>query len=265
MNKEALEHVQNDAVGLQVLADTNNRAVALPDDYDIRSLETFFDKPFRFRGRVTTDSMADFIKYANDTKQDSSALFINKNDMSADFIVDFGTDQEPRHGEHKATLELVASPAGKALFDANGKKFSQQELCEWLEDWRSHITVTDESGENMTIAQATASIRRINITASSNNEFEDNESSKKLSRSEQIEAKMKGQQPSNLQFTCTPYADIEPVTFEVKINVIVGDRPIIRLRVVQFETIKENIAQEFKQKLVDEISGIRAYIGNFTK
>ncbi|SUO95197.1 DUF2303 family protein [Suttonella ornithocola] len=264
LEKDAIEYTQGCNIGAQVLKDTQ-RAVALPEGFKIHSLEAYFDAPSRFRGTLRTDSLQDFIQYANDNKSDDSALFIDKSGMTAKLIIDLGNSNKPQHGDHQALLALEMTQAGKAIENANDERFEQQKLCEWLEDWRDYISIEDDAGESMTLSQATAAIRRIETSASVKSEFEDNESHKKLSRSEQIEAKMKGKQPAIIRFNCEPYAELGSIEFVIKLSVIAAQKPVIRLRVIGYEVIKEALAQTFKEKLNSNINDVPSYVGQFLK
>lgn len=266
LNKEAIEKLQHDATAARVIEQTKGYATALQDDYEVVSLEQYADAPMRFHGSFVTGSIVDFIRYANDNKQADSALFINADNNRACLIIDHGTHTLPKHGAHKATLDLQSTAAWRAVRSLSGDRLSQQKMAEWIEEWADNISIEDEDGENMTIAQATAAIRRIEIKGKSEREFEDNESSRRVSAMEQIEAKMRGKQPKTIRFTCVPFDGFEPTQAEVRISVIASkDEPTIVARIVRFEKLIEAIQEELKQKLIDGIADVPTYIGYFDK
>ena len=266
LTQEAINKLQHDATAAGVLAASNGHATVIPEDYRLIDLSKYAGQPQRFEGCFETGSIADFIRYANINKQDDSGLFIDANNNSAKFIIDHGTPDAPKHGSHVAVLELHATAAYRALISIHQEKHSQQALAEWVEEWGGHITVEDDAGESMTLAQATAAIRKIEIKNKSEREFEEGESARKVSAMEQIEAKMRGQQPKTLRFTCTPFDGFEPVQAEIRLNVIATkDAPIIATRIIRLETLRESVGQQFKKILTDGIPGIPAYIGDFHK
>lgn len=266
LTQEAINKLQHDATAAGVLAASNGHATVIPEDYCLLDLEAYAEHPQRFKGRFYTGSIADFIRYANVNKQDHSGLFINADDNSAQFIVDHGNPKAPQHGSHLAVLELKTTAAYGALLAAHNCKTGQQALAEWLEEWGEHIAVEDSDGASMTLAQATASIRKIEIKGKSEREFEEGESARKVSAMEQIEAKMRGQQPKTLRFTCTPSDGFEPVQAEIRLNVIASkDAPIIATRIIRLEALRESVSQQFKKILTDGVPGIPAYVGTFKK
>lgn len=266
LTQEAINKLQNDATAAGVLAASNGHATVIPEDYQLLNLGEYAEQPQRFKGCFKTGSIADFVRYANANKQNDSALFIDANDNSAKFIVDHGNPEAPKHGDHNAILKLDATAAYGAMLAIHNRKQGQQDLTEWLEEWSEYITVEDSDGVSMTLAQATASIRRIEIKGKSECEFEEGESARKVSAMEQIEAKMRGQQPKTLRFTCTPFDGFKPVQAEIRLNVIASkDAPIIATRIIRLEALRESVSQQFKTILTDGISGIPAYVGTFSK
>lgn len=266
LNEETLQNLQNNPVAHEVMQTTGGRATVIPERYRVQDLNHWHERPQRFTGAYRTGSIADFIAYANANKQADSALYIDQDEHSAVLIIDHGTHTEPRHGEHKAILNLKPTPAYLTLQKIHEGKNKQQNIAEWIEDWGENLTVEDDSGESMSVAQATAAIRRITIAAQREGEYEDNDNKRKLTVSEQVEAKMRGKQPKTLRFTFIPFDGFEPVQAEIRLIVLaIEGTPIIRTRVLQKEAFEEKLGQTFKSKLQEGITGIPAYVGTFKK
>lgn len=266
LSKEAIQQLQNDATAHDILTASKGYATAIPKEYHLISLECYQDAPVRFNGYFATGSIADFIRYANDNRQGDSALFVDQKENAAELIVDHGTHGAPKHGAHRARLQVKGTAAYRALHGINGCRHAQQALAEWIEEWGEYLTAEDADGESMTIAQATAAIRKIEIKGSSERQFEEEENSRKISAMEKVEAKMRGQQPKTLRFTCIPFEGFEPIQAEIRLNVIAGkDAPQIATRIIRLEALEEGINQQFKRILADGIPSVATYIGTFSK
>lgn len=264
ISKEAISQLQNDATAAALLAVSNGQATIIPQDYQLLDIEKYAATPRRFRGKFETGSINDFIRYANDNKQPDSGLFISDCGRKAKLIVDHGTPEAPKHGNHIALLTLKSTSAYDALLSQNGCKTTQQALAEWIEEWGEHIAIEDADGQTMSIAQATASIRKIEIKSKGERDFEEEEGMRKVSAMEQIEAKMRGQQPKTLRFTCVPFEGFGPIQAEIRLAVIASkDAPILSTRIIRLEALKESVNQQFKQILSEGIRDIPTYVGNF--
>ncbi len=266
MNKEAIQEIQNTALASKVLEISNKKVVAVPDNAMLKSLERYEECRYGFRGILETTSIADWFAYVDKKGNEQSTVFIDKDSLSAKAIIDLGDSDYPLHCDHKAILTLEKTPIFEAVSCANEKAFNQSQMAEWLEDWNEHLTILDKDEEEMKLSEATAAIRRIEIKSSSSADFEVEESSAKLSRSEQIEAASKGKQVHSLRLTCVPFEGLDPVQLEIRLIVLAGDTPKIRFRVLRYAETKEQIAQNFKDKISTNIKeSIDVYVGNFSE
>lgn len=224
LSKEAITQLQNDATAAALLSVSNGQATIIPENYRLLDIEKYAETPRRFRGKFETSSINDFIRYANDNKQTDSGLFISDCGRKAKLVIDLGTTTAPKHAEHVACLTLRSTAAYDSLLSINGCKTTQQSLAEWIEEWSDHLLIEDSDGQSMTIAQATATIRKIEIKSKGERDFEEEEGMRKVSAMEQIEAKMRGQQPKTLRFTCVPFEGFEPIQAEIRLAVIASKR-----------------------------------------
>lgn len=265
MDKQTIETIGSHVIAAKVFEMTEGAAVAVPNDHSLQSLELYNATRDRFRGYLMTSSLEDWFAYVNaNSNTDTSTVFVNKDDMTAKAILDLGSDETPLHCQHTAKLSAESTPIFNAANHVHESKFSQEQTVEWLEDWGEHLTVIDKNDEEMTLSEAVAAIRRIEVNKKSNADFESGESHAKLSRSEQIEAKSKGRQVHSLRLTCIPYEGLEPVQVEIRLIVLSSETPTIRFRVLRGTEIREAIAQDFKAKIKENIKDIPVYVGSFS-
>jgi uncharacterized protein YfdQ (DUF2303 family) len=184
--------------------------------------------------------------------------------MTAKTIFDLGTTDLPEHKEHKATLSLKKTAAFKALLGCDDSKFSQKNAADFLEDWEDNIAVFNQSGESMTLRQATKALRDLTIESAREINSQVNDFSESMSAMERIEAKNQHSLPSSIVFNCIPYLALKNRDFTIRLSIITGgDRPTIGFRIVRIDAIEEEIALEFKDLLVEafESLSLDTYIG----
>lgn len=274
MNETAIKELQKGAAIEQANAPLNqiSGAIALPKDFDLRSLEIFESNRYRFRGHMTTKSVAAFSQYATDNAEDNNACFINAEDMCAKLIFNIGDILEPGHCDHFATVKLEQTAPYRAMLNVVNKRHAQKDIAEFIEDWRNYITAhsdEDENGDSKTIPlpRALHAIRKITIEATAKTESETRNFGASTSSMESIDVKGENPPPALLLFTCKPYADLPERQFALRLSVITGGTPSLVLRCVREEEHQEQMAKQFKELLTTELElvtpPVKTYIGSF--
>lgn len=267
MNRDALEYVVGQsAAELDQLAKTDTPVACLPESMAIRSLEKFMFSRSRFRGIFDTTAIHEFAEYNNKEALEGTTCFIDAERMSAETIFDIGTTGEPGHCEHRARLKLEKTADYLAILSIVNKKLSQQELAEWMEDWRSFLCVKNPGGDDIETKKAIAAIRNITIKASASVSSTTESFSSKKSAMEQIDAKAKDAEPAYLYFTCIPYTGLKARTFEMRLSIITGETPRLTLRIVRHEQAVEEMSEELKTLLIEQLKGdqVTTYLGSFS-
>lgn len=249
------------------LKETHFHAIVLPDGYNIHRLENLNGGRDRFRGLMSTTSIADFVKYSikNAIEGDPAGCFINADEMGAVCIFNIGDISAPGHADNKAAIVLKKTAPFRAVLDINGRKNHQKDLAEWLEDWKEYLMAFDADGKVMSIQQAVSAIRRISIEAMSTSDHEDLDFSAKRTVMESVEAKSKDIMPVAFEFKCVPYEGLTDRRFSLRLSILASDSPILVLRIVQLETAEEAIAMEFRDLLIEKFTDkpVNTFIGSF--
>ena len=217
----------------EIISKIGADAVALPENFRIHDLEKFNLNRFRFRGTLSTASIDDFTRYSKDLADEGTRCFIDADNMRAVSVLNLGTIDEPGHADNTATLKLKKTAPFSALLSVNGERNSQKSLAEWIEDWA---------------------------------DFEDNDFSGKRSLMESVEAKTKDIMPVAFEFKCVPFEGLKERPFKLRLSIITGDRPVLVLRIIQLEAVQEEMANEFRDLLVEKFkdSKVETFIGTFT-
>lgn len=114
-------------------------AHVVPDGYKIETqdLDCYFDHPSRKRGTVhpaTVDALSAYVaRHENAT------------------VIEGKEAQAPGHGDHRAHLKLDHTPEWEFWFNRDGRKFTQAEFAEHIEDGAREI-VEPTSAELLEIA-----------------------------------------------------------------------------------------------------------------
>ena len=213
------------------------------------SIEHLMSGRSRFRGRFETSVLSEFAGYLKANQ--GGVGYIGAESCTAKVYLNLGTQEKPGHGDWTASLKLDLR--------ADGVRFEQKQLVEWIEDWAALLDA--EQG----MPYAIASIRNLTISTSKDVTHTDKDFGASRSSLESIEAKSGAGIPSHLQFTCTPYRGFTQRTFVLRLSVITGDKPGLTLRIVGREQLDEDIAQEFKASLIESVGDAATMtIGSFT-
>lgn len=276
---KALELIQETAVeaaGVKPV-DTACPTVSIPAGIMLKSVEDLDSGRFRFRGKFSTEKLAEFVSYvgnrahralidvSGEQGRGQPQVFVNADAGSAAAFFNLGAPGNAGHGDDKAVLGLEKTAAYSALLSATGTKLTQKSLAEWLEDWAPNIEAVYKSGESGNLAHAIAAVRDLSIKArgESNHQVSDFGASK--TAAEEIEASSKGTLPQGFRFVCEPYAGFERRIYDLRLGVITDpEAPRLVLRIVGKEKVDEAIAEEFETRVRDGLTGCDVFRGSFT-
>ncbi|EMX8400586.1 DUF2303 family protein [Yersinia enterocolitica] len=248
------------------LADTDCDTIALPASVAVKSLEQFNLERYRFRGSMETSNIDEYVKYSSGYAGEGVRCFIDADAMCAQTIFNIGTLSNPGHADNTASLSLNKTAPFRELLSIDGRKQTQKELAEWLEDYREFLLAFDADGEVLDIKKAVGAVRRITIEQTSSADHEDQDFSAKRSIMESVEAKSKDVMPAAFEFKCIPYEGLGERRFKLRYSILTGcNAPVLVLRIVQLEAEEEKIAIEFLELLTGKFKGVEVetFIGKF--
>lgn len=261
LSKEAIQHIESQAIiaaAKPIHVDDGSTVVVLPDNVSLHKLEQFQPGRDRFRGALKTHALRDFARYVErhvSDETESPAGFIDQDAMSATVIFNLGKPTDAGHGDDTATLTLKPTAAYSAVLAIVGRKLSQQELAEWMEDWAPHIQAM-AGDEKLPIAQAINGIRKMTIKATAQRDSSVGDFSASRSAMDEIEAKSQDVLASALHFTTVPFEGLMPATLPLRLSVITsGESLVLKLRWVGEESQREGFAREFQGVLEKEVGG----------
>lgn len=256
LTKETLDQLNAQAIAATGLPPSNTPLVALPDNVKVHNLEKYQALRARFRGALNTNSLTDFANYVVGRNGPAAQGFVNQDAMSCEVFFNLGDEAAPGHADDTATLKLKPTAAYTALSAIAGKKLSQKELAEWMEDWRLNLTAADPADATLSMVQAIAAVRNITIKAIAERTSVEGNFSANRSAMDAIEAASQDTLPAKLHFNIVPYEGLGQRVFTLALSVLNGeDKPVLKPRWVGEELQREEIAKEFKTVLAKEVGG----------
>lgn len=267
LTPEALDRLQALAVASD--ADSINTGschplavvMAGPGVTKIVSLEEHMANRSRFRGTMKTASTKAFVQYVVGRNGDFRGFISAEkvDDLSCTAFFNLGDETSPGHGDDRAVLTPREMSAFRALRQIDGKQHTQQQLIDWLEDWQHVLSVADETGGYMTMAQAVASLRNVTLLKKGAATSQVGNLSATKSSMEQIEAKSDGVLPGVFTMRTAPFDGFAARAFDLRLSVLTGadqTNPKLALRWQASEKACEEIAEEFRRILVSELGGL---------
>jgi uncharacterized protein YfdQ (DUF2303 family) len=269
-------------VGVKLLADFAQRtvnplmlqttmpAMVVPDGKGtIVTLEHLGSGRARFRGVYETEFMSEFCTYVktHSLKKDTEG-FINAKQCSAVVFLNLGHSAEPGHADWRARLNMEPTAAYKALTAHEGKALTQQAVLEFIEDFASVILGRKPGASDAEIlpSELTAAFRSLAVSAKSDQTSQMKDLGASRTLAEEIEVRSSAGLPTHLEFEATPYVGFESRQFLLRVSIVWrDDKPLVTLRMVGKESVLEQIAVEFKTKLLTGIGdACEMTIGSFT-
>lgn len=106
----------------------------VPNDAEINDLEHLLPHPVRARAEVTAKSSDTFAAYMNRFKSEPSAIFADAESFSLVGILDYHAPEEAAFREHRVCYMAPRSLEWKTWRGASGKKMTQAEFAQFVED-----------------------------------------------------------------------------------------------------------------------------------
>lgn len=237
----------------------------------VHSLEHLQEGRSRFRGKLVTPSLADFVAYVKRRGESSHPFkpqgFIDALNLSATSYFNLGDPQQAGHADDLAVLKLEPTAAYKAVRGLDGKRLTQKGLAEFLEVWGLQITAFDENDGAIPGREAARAVRSVKVKAERESTSTVRNFGQTKSALEEIEAKAAGtlSLPAALGFNFVPALGLNQQTAALRISLILGeDDPAFELTWPSRQKVEEAIAQDFKAVLIEEIGdAAELVIGTF--
>lgn len=254
MDASAISLIQKTAIeaARENILDTFVPAALVDNDKSVISLENFQGHRAYFRGEFSTCLLSEFASYVK--ANPGGKGFINHKCATATVFHNLGDETTPGLADWRSHLMLEPTAAYASALGINAKNLTQKQLVEWLEDWADHIgTIPTPDADHESMTTGLHAIRTLNIKASVDTTHTDKNFGASKSSFEDIEASSKAGLPWGFTFATEPYLGFRSREFVLRLSVITGDTPYLKLRIVGFEKQQEDIAKEFRQSLLTEI------------
>lgn len=108
--------------------------VVVPDGFRVQALEHLMVAPVRTRAKAAFDDVESFAAYVEARKEDRTIVTADEKGSSVTAIIDYHHERAAAFGEHVATLKLTPTDEWAAWQAANGKRMSQHQFAEFIEN-----------------------------------------------------------------------------------------------------------------------------------
>lgn len=253
-------------------------AVLIPSDFKMENIEHLLDEPARKRFMFTTNALGSFTEYCtNELSQKAgghASCFVDPDELTAIAMFDVGTMNRPEHCENKALFKLDLTQEYLAILSINNNPLPQLEMSYWLEDWRDAIcdeeSMTDTDDKPIEFKKGLQALRKITFKAESSQTHEEQAFSKEQTGLARIAAESGTDTnlPARISFTCKPSPDLEEINLVARVIVQnCANGPTIKLQLTQVEKLKQDIAEQFRQRVSDELEALEmnVFVGSGRK
>lgn len=243
----------------QIEQSGNKTPLALiPKSMAVHSLEKYMPEASRLRMHFSTESIEDFTAYCKKFDKEGASCFIDGNTMSAKTFLDLGTEENPLHQDHSASMGLEKSAAYIALLQACSRELNQKAMVEFLEDWSDQVVMVGFGSEVMLMSAAIAALRDMTIDSVKSSTSEIQDFSENMTSSEKIEARNQNKLPIAFIFKTVTFLGLKEREFHVRIGILTAyERPTLSIRILQHEKLKDEMVSEFKEVLVKGFSKLK--------
>lgn len=255
---------------------SRGQLVAIHENFKVHDLEQFQAGRNRARGVLKTPSFDDFKSYVlGNTQSENSVpevkvyapVFVDHKNVSATAILNFkvvGLAQG--HCDHKAVLQLEPTVVWEKLNQLKDNKLNQKRFATLLEDWASVFTATSETGETINIAEAINAVRNMKVGASSTTDSSVSNMQETRSVFDKVEASSTaGKLPSYFEIIDPAYVGLDDKKIRLRLVVNSSDgEPSFALQIVKEELLRNEIIQEFKEKVIALLPENPVRIGTFS-
>ena len=281
-----MENSAKDIVELAKPVQELNRGqlVAVHENYKVADLEQFLNGRNRARGVLTTPSFEDFKSYvlqhsesgrtnvACSTDQpyvapQTALVFVDHKNVAATAILNFTQEDFAQgHCDHKATLKLEPTVVWEKLSQIKDNKFDQKRFATLLEDFAGVFVAITANGEEISNGEALNAVRNMKVDVSSKSDSQVNNTSESRSVLENVEASTTvGKLPAYFEIKDTAYVGLDEKTIKLRLIVNGADgSPVFALQIVKEELLRNEIIQEFKNKVIALLPDNEVRIGTFT-
>ena len=270
MENNSVEQIKNLAIAAQgnmpIQVDGKASIAIVPDGFKIISTENFNQIRDRFRGTFATLCINSFVGYINDREIEGVKAFVSTtNGLKAEAVFNLGDVARAGHADDLANLTLEKKPEYKALERADGHRFEQQALIDWLDDWADFVTAQNAFG-TIPHDQALRAIRKVKINRGHEVDSNVQDYGYKQSVTEQVEATGVDENlPEYFILKTESYKGLSVQDLKISIRISTKDaNPTFQLRFVGKDAHEQQRAEEFINLLEKELSGqVEFYQGTF--
>lgn len=218
----------------------------------LQQLERFKKGRSRKRGNFATNNKDSFCTFVQDeTTPDKCLIFINKQDMQAEAILNYTEDgYEQGHLDYRAVLEAEKTVVfAKLLSIHKNNRFNQKDFAKFLEDWSHAIVAKDENGEVIHSFSAINAVRNMRIDENVQTDSKTAHFRETRSRFEDIEVKSIGESlPAYFEVKDKCFSCLDETDIKLRLSITSNDgKPEFELEIIALQALQDKLAESFAE------------------
>lgn len=261
LSQEALEHIQKNAVALEVQGILEDGVVIVPQGYILQSTEQFLPEPKSFRGNYSTNNLPDFIEYLVGNKTNATAIFIGDDKVVG--VIDCGDAESPQWGKHTATLSLKKTPEYAAMLEAIRRKHNQKDFIDFVQDHGHVIMFADDEDVEISFVEGLRGLRKLSVSSLTNKSQQLTDFSTSMSLDSATTVKNGSEKSVAAALLKTSgYNDLDEKIIKCPLRYSVeGQDIVIGIRIMQAAQFEQQLANEIAEKIKEGLPDVRCYKG----
>lgn len=241
---------------------------AVHEKFNVLDLEQYQSGRNRARGTFLTPSFDDLKSYMDAPHVVQPApVFVDHKNVKAVAVLNYvDSDHEQGHCDHTATLKLEPTVVWEKLNQLKDTKLDQKRFATFLEDWASVLSAVDADDKEISIKDAIVAVRNMKVDINTSSEAEVENTREVRTAYADIAAKAKkGQLPAKFKILDTAYVGLDEKEIELRLIVNGGSgEPVFAIQIVKEELLRNEIIQEFKEKVIALLPENPVRIGTFS-
>jgi len=145
---------------------SNEKLVALPEEYDLRDVSEYKESPDRIQENLQAHTIDGFLSYVERFSGDETTIFVDPTDGTLRAVFDYHHPEGgPQHADHSVAYSPSHSDAWDRWVGVSGNLMRQRDFAEFIEEHVENIA-NPTGSEMLTVARNLNATRNVEFKSS---------------------------------------------------------------------------------------------------
>lgn len=122
------------------------------DGFRIEDIRNYADRPDRIREKIVAGDLPSFFEYFTTFQMPASVVFLKLRESVLRAVIDYHGPSTASWATHVVDFHVMESTDFRALMSANNKPMSQDDFCEWVDEY-AHLFAEPAGTKMLELAQ----------------------------------------------------------------------------------------------------------------